>query len=116
MELLTLSSALDPNDAYKSFNIDDIYCRVKKYYPLDFTEQKKINLKFQLQYYKLNVLNHPKLQNLSIIFELCKGLAETEMSKVYFLVDKLICFLLTLPVSTATIEIAFSAMKIVKTK
>ena len=46
MELLTLSSALDPKDAYKSFNIDDICCLVEKYYPLDFTEQEKVNLKF----------------------------------------------------------------------
>ena len=38
------------------------------------------------------------------------------MSKVYFLVDRLIRLLLTLPVSTATVEIAFLAMKIVKTK
>ena len=61
MKLLILSSALDLKDAYKSFNIDDIFCLVKKYYPFDFTEQEKVNLKFQLQHYKFNVLNHPKL-------------------------------------------------------
>ena len=116
MDLLTLSSALDPKDAYSSFNIDDICCLVEKYYPLDFTEQEKINLKFQLQHYKLNVLNHPKLQNLSTISDLCQKLAETQMSKVYFLVDRLIRLILTLPVSTATTERAFSAMKIVKTR
>ena len=38
------------------------------------------------------------------------------MSKVYFLVDRLIRLLLTLPVSTATTERAFSVIKIVKTK
>jgi hypothetical protein len=38
MELLTLSSTLDPNDAYKSFSIDDIFRLVDKYYPLDFLE------------------------------------------------------------------------------
>ena len=38
------------------------------------------------------------------------------MSKMYFLVDRLIRLLLTLPVSTATTKRAFSAMKIVKTK
>ena len=75
MKLLTLSSALDPKDEYQSFNIDDICCLVEKYYPLDFIEQEKVNLKFQLQHYKLNVLNHPKLQNWSTIFELCQGLA-----------------------------------------
>ena len=116
MELLTLSSALDPKHAYKSFNIDDTCCFVKKYYLLDFTEQEKINLKFQLQHYKLNILNHPKLRNLFTIYKLCQGLAEIDMSKMYFLVDRLICLLLNLFVSTATTERTFSAMKIVKIK
>ena len=34
MELLTLSSALDPKFGYKSFEIDDISSLVEKYYPL----------------------------------------------------------------------------------
>jgi len=36
VKLLTLSSALDPNDGYKSFKIDDICSLAKVYYPLDF--------------------------------------------------------------------------------
>ncbi|XP_016679298.1 uncharacterized protein [Gossypium hirsutum] len=42
IDLLTLSSALDLKDAYKSFNMDDICCIVEKYYPLDFTEKEKV--------------------------------------------------------------------------
>ena len=38
MKLLTLSFALNPKDAYKSFKIDDICILVEKYYPLDFSE------------------------------------------------------------------------------
>ena len=38
IELLTLSSCLIPNGAYKAFNASDIYKLVEKYYPLDFTE------------------------------------------------------------------------------
>jgi len=36
--------------------------------------------------------------------------------RVYYLIDRLIRLILTLPVSTATTERAFSAMKIVKTR
>ena len=36
IELLTLSSTSDPNYAYKSFNIDDIYSFTEKYCSLDF--------------------------------------------------------------------------------
>jgi hypothetical protein len=43
-------------------------------------------------------------------------LVEIEKSTIYSLVDSLIRLLLTLPVSTATTERAFSAMKIVKTR
>jgi hypothetical protein len=46
MELLTLSFALNPKDAYKSFKIDDICILAEKYYPLDFSEQEKINLRY----------------------------------------------------------------------
>ncbi len=41
---------------------------------------------------------------------------ETEKSERYHLIDRLIRLVLTLPVSTATTERAFSAMKIVKTR
>jgi len=73
-------------------------------------------LRLQLQHYEHDVPNHPKLKNMSSIVDLCQGLVKTEKSILYPLVDKLIRFILTLPVSTATIERAFSAMKIVKTR
>jgi hypothetical protein len=41
-------------------------------------------------------------------------LVETGKLKTYYLIDRLICLVLTIPVSTATTERAFSAMKIVK--
>jgi hypothetical protein len=116
MKLLTLSSALNPKDAYKSFKIDDICIIAEKYYPLDFSEQEKINLRYQLRYFEFDVFTELTLQNLSFIAELCQGLAKTEKSKTYYLIDRLIRLILILPVSTATTERAFSAMKIVKTR
>ena len=114
MKLLTLSSALDPKDACKSFKIDDLCILLEKYYPFDFSEQEKINLRYQLRYFE-HVLTDSTLQNLSSIAELCQGLAKIEKSKAYYLIDRLIRLVLTLPVSTATTERAFTAMKIVKT-
>ncbi|KDO49809.1 hypothetical protein CISIN_1g040992mg [Citrus sinensis] len=37
VELLTLSSALDPVDGFKSFDIDNIFSLAEKFYPHDFT-------------------------------------------------------------------------------
>jgi hypothetical protein len=116
VELLRLSAALSPQDAYKSFKIDDICSLVEKFYPQDFTEQEKIILRFQLDYYRLDVPKHSDFQNMSTLSELCRGLAILGKSKIYNLINRLIRLVLTLPVSTATTERAFSAMKLVKTR
>ncbi|KAK9995890.1 hypothetical protein SO802_020576 [Lithocarpus litseifolius] len=47
-ELVILSSALNPKDAFRLFKIVDICNLVKKYYPQDFTEQEQELLEFQL--------------------------------------------------------------------
>jgi hypothetical protein len=114
MKLLTLSLTLDLNDGYKSFNINDICTLVSKYYSLDFSDQAKISLKFQLKYFQINMLNHPKLQRLSSTAELCQELTKIGKSYMYYLIDRLIHLVLTLPMSTTTTERVFSAMKIVK--
>ena len=53
---------------------------------------------------------------MSSITNLCQELVKTEKLKIYPLIDRLIRLILTLPVSTATTERAFSAIKIVKTR
>ena len=73
-------------------------------------------LKSQLQHYELDVIKHPDFQNMITISELCRGLKISGKSKIYFLIDRLIRLMLTLPVSTATTEQAFSAMKLLKTR
>ena len=65
VELLNLSSALNPKNAYKSFNIDNICKLVEKFYPHDFTKQEKTLLRFQLQHYEFDVS------------ELCRGLVSS---------------------------------------
>ncbi|XP_059658399.1 uncharacterized protein LOC132304681 [Cornus florida] len=116
MKLVTLSSALDPRDGYKFFNVEDICTLVDEFYLQDFTDQERIMLTFQLQHYEVEMPVHSYLKNMSTISELCRGLVETKKSKIYFLIDGLIRLVLTLPISTATTERAFSTMKLVKTQ
>ncbi|XP_057745643.1 uncharacterized protein LOC130963557 [Arachis stenosperma] len=116
MDLLSLSSTLMPKDVFKNFDIAKISTLVDNYYSEDFTEQEKINLPFQLQHFILDVRQHPTMKNLSTIHELYRCLAETKKLKVYYLIDRLIRLILTLPVFTATIERSFSAMKIINTR
>jgi hypothetical protein len=109
-----LSTTLDPKNNYKLFSVEDICVLVDKFYPEDFFDQEKTHLRFQLQHYELD--DHPKLENMSSIADLCQRLVETEKSTIYPLINMLIRLILTLPVSTATTERAFLAMKIVKTR
>jgi len=104
IKLLKLSTTLDPKNNYILFSVEDICFLIDKFYLEDFSDQEKIHLRFQLQYYELDVLNHPKLNNISLIADFCQGLVETEKSTSYPLLDRLIRLILTLPVLTATTE------------
>ncbi|XP_021775060.1 uncharacterized protein LOC110738617 [Chenopodium quinoa] len=114
-ELLTLSASLSSIGGYKHFNVENICLLVEIYYPEDFTEYEKSQLKYQLQQFYSDVPKHPDMKDLSTITDLCRNLVETRKSVSYPLVNSLIRLILTLPVSTATTERAFLAMKIVKT-
>nr|XP_029148837.1 uncharacterized protein LOC114925379 [Arachis hypogaea] len=113
-ELLILSTSLDPKDAFKLLSVCNICNLAKNFYSLDFFEQEKIQLDYELQHYEFDVVKAPDFQNLSTLAELCQKLTETGKSNIYPLIDRLIRLILTLPVTTATTERAFSAMKIIK--
>ncbi|XP_021734874.1 uncharacterized protein LOC110701548 [Chenopodium quinoa] len=116
LELLTLSSLLEPKDGFKNFDLKKVCLIAEKFYPVDFTEQERYNLRYQLQHFFCEAKNEPSLTHHSTLEEFCEHLAQTGKSNVYFLFDRLIRLVLTLPVSTATTKRAFSAMKIMKTR
>ncbi|KAL3646811.1 hypothetical protein CASFOL_009355 [Castilleja foliolosa] len=112
MELLSLSFSL----VSKEINIDQICLLVEKYYPEDFTEHERIQLRYQLEIFNIEMMQNTLLSGVSTLAELCKCLVETKKRETYYLVDRVVRLVLTLPVSTATTERAFSAMKIFKTR
>ncbi|GMJ10081.1 hypothetical protein like AT1G19260 [Hibiscus trionum] len=114
-ELLIFSMALNPSCGYKHFNVEKNCHLAEKYYPKVFSEHEKYHLKYELELFFRDVPNHVEMKNLITITQLCRSLSESGKSFSYPLVDRLIRLILTLPVSTATTERAFSAMKIVKT-
>nr|XP_023876407.1 zinc finger protein 862-like [Quercus suber] len=63
-ELVILSLALNPKDAFRLFKIGHICNLVKKYYPQDFTEHEQELLESQLLHYELDVINHLDFQNM----------------------------------------------------
>ncbi|TYI77909.1 hypothetical protein E1A91_D06G174300v1 [Gossypium mustelinum] len=87
----------------------------ENFYLEDFSQQEKERLPYELKHYELDVCKHPYLRKILILSKLCRSLVESGKSVMYPLIDRLIHLILTLPVSTASLEHTFSAMKIVKT-
>ena len=58
-ELLILYTSLDPKDSFSSFKIDDVCSLASKFYPAEFSEQERIELRCQLQHYELDVPTNP---------------------------------------------------------
>ncbi|KAL6210840.1 hypothetical protein ACLB2K_016072 [Fragaria x ananassa] len=116
VKLIVLCSALDPREICKSFRIDDVYELIDKFYPKDFEDHEKARLKIQLQHFYNDVIRLLEFKALLTISAMAQWLVNTRRSIAYHLVYRVVSLVLTLPVSTATAERAFSAMKIVKTR
>ncbi|CAL2265098.1 unnamed protein product [Prunus armeniaca] len=67
VELLSLSSALDPRDAFKRFNSDNICTLAEKFYLLDFTTTELHALNQQLGFYKIDMDNIQAFKNIDSI-------------------------------------------------
>ena len=115
MELLRLSSTLEPREALKSFKSSDLCLLVENFYPQDFTDYDKQVLKNELYHFEHNVVQDPEFKELKSLSELSQWLVRTRNSKYYKLVYRIMRLVLTHPISTATTERVFSAMKVVKT-
>ena len=113
MELLTLSSALDPREAYESFRVNDICSLLDNFNPIDFTNDKKNDLKKELDLYKYDVVQHSGFKNLKNISKLCQWMVRTR-KEYYPLIYRVVKLVLTFPISTATTERAFSTMNVIK--
>ncbi|KAL6211703.1 hypothetical protein ACLB2K_016926 [Fragaria x ananassa] len=111
-ELLILSSALDPRFDFQSFDIDKICSLAKKFYPHDVPDLH--DLRDQLEHFEYQFSELSEFQDLCTISELCQELVKTRTP--VFLIERLLRLVMTLPVSTATTERAFSAMKLIKNR
>ena len=108
MELLRLSSALEPQEALKSFRSNDLCLLVKNFYPQDFTDYDKQVLEKELYHFEHKVVQDPEFKKLKSLSKLSQWLVRTGNSKHYKLVYRMVKLVLTLSVSTATTESAFS--------
>ncbi|ESR64798.1 hypothetical protein CICLE_v10010399mg [Citrus x clementina] len=113
MELFLCLACLCLNDTFTAFDKDKLV-RLAQFYPKDFSPIELMALKSQLQIYIMDMHSSTEFAGLKGIGDLAKRMVEIKKDKVYPLVYLLVTLALVLPVSTATIERTFSAMKFVK--
>ncbi|PIN00402.1 Tam3-transposase (Ac family) [Handroanthus impetiginosus] len=114
-DLLHGMVCLSPSQSFANFDIEKIM-RLATLYPDDFTEYDLVELRCQLENYIVDVGSEDiRFSSLNGIGDLSKKLVETKKHLVYSHVYRLIRFSLLLPVATASVERAFSAMKFIKT-
>ena len=80
------------------FKINDICKFAEKFYPQDFTVKELGLLRCQLELFEFEVHQHDLdiFQNMSTISELCQVLIKTDITKTYYLIDRLIHLALSL--------------------
>ncbi|XP_060214793.1 uncharacterized protein LOC132641730 [Lycium barbarum] len=115
-DLLIGVACLNPVDSFSSFDINKIL-RMAELYPDDFGEDIMVNLKTQLETYIVDVRDvDERFSNLKGLGDLSKELVKAKKHLNYPLVFRLVKFALLLPVATAKVERAFSAMKLIKSE
>ena len=85
-----------------------------QFYPAEFSNVEILSFDNQLKTYIVDLRSHDEFTSLKGINDLSTKLMETKKHIVYLLVYLLVKLALILPVSTASVERAFSTMKIVK--
>ncbi|KAG5597843.1 hypothetical protein H5410_039075 [Solanum commersonii] len=115
-DLLIGVACLNPVDSFSSFDIKNIL-RMAKLYPDDFGENVMVTLRNQLETYIVDVRDVDKrFSNLKGLGDLSEMLVKVKKHLNYPFVFCLRKFVLLLSVATATVERAFSAMKLIKTE
>ncbi|XP_024039563.1 zinc finger MYM-type protein 1 [Citrus clementina] len=114
-ELLLCVACLCPNDSFAAFDKQKLL-RLTEFYPNDFFPVDLVALETQLDVYIMDVSFDNNFSGIKGIGELARKLVETKKDQLYSLVYLLVTLPLILPVATATVERAFSAMNFVKNR
>ncbi|XP_055824264.1 uncharacterized protein LOC129892718 [Solanum dulcamara] len=113
-DLLHGIACLNPINSFSNFDIKKVM-RMAELYPDDFDESNMNALRNQLASYIVDVRDvDERFSDINGLCDLSKRLVQTKKHFTYPLVFRLVKLALLLPVATASIERAFSAMKFIK--
>ncbi|XP_019240751.1 PREDICTED: uncharacterized protein LOC109220742 [Nicotiana attenuata] len=113
-DLLLGMASLNPIDSFANFDKDRIM-KLAEYYPSEFDDNKLRDLRFQLDSFIVYAqMPHSKFINLKGMKDLAIVMAETKLDQTWCHIYLLVKLTLILPVATASVERAFSSMKLIK--
>jgi hypothetical protein len=115
MELLSCMTAFDPSNSFAAFDAHKVR-RLAEFYPNDIRGTDLLKLELQLDNYIDVMRQDDNCKGINNLVDLSIKLVETKRDKVYDMVYLLLKLVLMLPVATASVERAFSAMTIIKPK
>ena len=104
---------LNPSNSFVAFDKEKLI-RLAKFYSFDFLGTDILALDSQLQNYIFDMRNNDLFLEFQRVSELAKKLVNTGKHETYPLVYLLVKLVLTIPVTTTTVERSFSTMKNIK--
>ncbi|KAI0487981.1 hypothetical protein KFK09_027804 [Dendrobium nobile] len=114
-ELLLCIACLNPNDGFHAFNKDKLI-QMTQFYPTDFSLVDRAVLENQLDTYIMDMRSDDQFTSLKDVGSLAEKMIQSRKDIIYPVVFKLLELALVLPVATAGVERAFSAMNIIKNR
>jgi hypothetical protein len=114
-ELLVYFSCLDQRNSFSKFDVDKLVWIADIYYD-DFSFDDRKTIKDQLQTFIIHVRRIEEFKACYDLASLSKTMVQLERHIMFPLMYRIIKLALLLLVVTATVERAFTAMKIIKTK
>ncbi|XP_072149528.1 uncharacterized protein [Setaria viridis] len=114
-QLLRCVACLDPRDSFANFEVQKLV-ELAKIYKDDFCDYDCIKLAGDLPIFIDEVRNDDNFDTCIDLGNLAEKMVQTGRDTIFPLVYRLIELALILPVATATVERAFSAMNIIKTE
>jgi hAT family C-terminal dimerisation region len=114
--LLKCIACLDPRDYFSKFDHDKLLELASIYYSADFSSVDRTFLRGELGTFIYDVRNSSEFSDCHDLATFAIQMVQTERHLCFPLVYRLIELALILPVATATVERAFSAMNIIKTE
>lgn len=107
-------ASLNPRDSFRDFDPSNLE-KLVNLYTTDFSDSEKTDIVPQLLHYISYVRQDERFANLNGISDLARVMVETKTDIAFPLLYRLLKLTLVLPVATASVEICFSAMKLVNT-